>query len=240
VAETPHKETDMNFNLSNGVKVSRVSAGAGAATTDVNSSILDMSGYEGVVFIASLGDVTTTCALALKCEQDDLNAAGGMSELTGSASYTADADEAADDKIIKLDVFRPLKRYVRAVLERGTANAVVDGIIAIQYGAAVKPPQVPPGDFTLTSVDGTDATLAAFLLGELATAKGSAVVVGDIFQVLGTGDTTDDALEAAKGAAVVANDVFEVTDISTATVLFRGNNDANLIAANLLFSPAEV
>jgi hypothetical protein len=36
-------------------------------------------------------------------------------------------------------VFRPAERYVRAVVTRGTADAVIDGVIAIQYGARVLP-----------------------------------------------------------------------------------------------------
>ena len=37
------------------------------------------------------------------------------------------------------DVFHPQKRYVRAVVMRGTANAVIDGMIALQYSARVHP-----------------------------------------------------------------------------------------------------
>jgi hypothetical protein len=37
------------------------------------------------------------------------------------------------------DVFRAQKRYVRAVVTRGTANAVIDGVIALQYSARVQP-----------------------------------------------------------------------------------------------------
>jgi hypothetical protein len=61
-----------------------------------------------------------------------------MAELEGSASFTAGAST-ADSKVLALDVFKPRERYLRAVLERGTANAVVDGIIALQYCAKDKP-----------------------------------------------------------------------------------------------------
>lgn len=125
-------------NLLYDVKVTRVAASAVAAQTDVNSSILDMAGYEGVMFIALTGDVTATSALALKAEQNTVNSTSGMAELEGSASFTAGASD-ADGKALVLDVFQPREQYVRAVLERGTANAVVDGIIAIQYRAAIRP-----------------------------------------------------------------------------------------------------
>ncbi|HLP66762.1 MAG TPA: hypothetical protein VK181_04510 [Rhizobium sp.] len=122
------------MSLTKNTKITRIAASAIAAQTDVASSILDMSGFDGVTFIALTGDVTDTSALALKCEENDANSAVGMAELVGSAGFTAGVST-ADNKAIVLDVYKPRKRYVRAVLERGLANAVVDGIIAIQYGA---------------------------------------------------------------------------------------------------------
>lgn len=80
-----------------------------------------------------------------------------------------------------------------------------------------------PGQISLTVSDATDANLAAFFAaaaGQLYVAKGEAIVIGDVFTVGGTGDTTDNALEAAKGAAVAANDVFKVTGIGAAAVIF--------------------
>lgn len=81
----------------------------------------------------------------------------------------------------------------------------------------------PEVDFVVTDV--TDATLTAFFAtgsGELAVALARAVRVGDVFQVGGTGDTTDNALAGAKGSAVADGDLFEVTDVSTPTVVYLG------------------
>lgn len=120
------------MSLLKNVKITRVASAAVAAQTDVTGTILDMAGFEGVMFVALTGDVTDTSALALKAEQNTLNQAGGMVELKGSASFTAGATS-ADNKALVLDVHKPRKRYVRALLKRGTANAAIDGIIAIQY-----------------------------------------------------------------------------------------------------------
>jgi hypothetical protein len=38
-----------------------------------------------------------------------------------------------------LDIHRPADPYVRAVVTRGTADATIDGVIAIQYGARLLP-----------------------------------------------------------------------------------------------------
>lgn len=80
--------------------------------------------------------------------------------------------------------------------------------------------------FAITVSDATDATLAAFFAesGELYIAKGSTIAAGDTFKVSGTGDTTDNALEAAKGSAVAADDIFRVTAIDTPAVEYVVND----------------
>lgn len=115
-----------------------VEAAAGAAQTALESDIVDMAEYEGVVFVALTGDVTDTCVLGLNVEHGDEAGGGDMADTTATASFTAGATN-ADSKILAVDVYRPTKRYVRAVLTRTTANAVVGGIIAIKYGPRKAP-----------------------------------------------------------------------------------------------------
>lgn len=126
------------MSLTKNVKISRVSAAASAAQTAIESDILNMAGFDGVLFVALLGDVTTGSVLGLGAEQNDVNNGTGMAALTGSAAFTAGASD-ADSKVLVLDVYKPRQQFVRAKLTRTTANAVVDGIIAIQYGAKSVP-----------------------------------------------------------------------------------------------------
>jgi len=81
----------------------------------------------------------------------------------------------------------------------------------------------PNIDMTIT--DATDADLAAFFdtTGELYIALGRAPAVGDIFQVGGTGDVTDNALATAKGGALADGDLFMVSDIGTEACLYVPN-----------------
>jgi hypothetical protein len=77
-------------------------------------------------------------------------------------------------------------------------------------------------DVTAVLTDATDATVAAAIAagGELGTAKGSALVVGEIFTTTGgTADFTDNALATAKGSAVASNDRFQVASGTTVTYL---------------------
>ena len=79
-------------------------------------------------------------------------------------------------------------------------------------------------DVALTVTDSADATLAAFIGagGSLGVALNRAAVVGDVFEVNGTGDTLDNALAAAKGSAVAATDLFQVTNTGTPAVAYLG------------------
>jgi len=128
----------MNF-LSN-CKLTVVEAAATAAQTELVTDVLDMQGYEGVVFIALTGDVTATSVLTLTVKGNSANSVSTPTPIAQKASdaFTAGATD-ADSKVIMVDVYKPTLRYMFASLTRTTANAVVGGIIAIQYGAHNKP-----------------------------------------------------------------------------------------------------
>lgn len=124
--------------ISNGVKTTRVMNAVAAGTTDQNSSSVDMQNFEGVEFTALLGALTATQVTQMKLQQSsDDGSSDGWSDIEGSQS-TAMADD-DDNQCIVVDIYKPTKRYVRAVLERGTANAVIDGIVAKQYNARKQP-----------------------------------------------------------------------------------------------------
>lgn len=128
------------MNLSKNVNIIVVSAASAAATTAVNSSIIDMSGWDGVVFVAVTGPLTSTSVLTLAAQESTANSTGGMAAIAGGATpaYTAAGTETLNSFIV--EVYRPQQRYLRAVLTRATANAVVDTIIAIQYCGTKLPP----------------------------------------------------------------------------------------------------
>lgn len=128
------------MQLTNDVKITVVSPAAAAAQTAINSSVLDMSGYEGVMFIALLGDVTATSVLTLTAKGNTANSVSSPTPITqkATAAFTADATS-ADSKALVVDVYKPAMQYMFANLTRTTADAIVGGIIAIQYKANNKP-----------------------------------------------------------------------------------------------------
>lgn len=128
------------MSLLKNIKVTPVAASAVAAQTEVLTSVLDMSGFDGVMFIALLGDVTATSVLTLTAKGNTASSTSSPTPVTqvATSAFTAGASD-ADDKALVVDVYDPMLRYVFASLTRTTANAVVNGIIAIQYTAEYKP-----------------------------------------------------------------------------------------------------
>lgn len=125
------------MNLSKNVKVTRVMDAVAAGQAANNGDILDMSGFEGVVFICALGTVTDASVVTMKAQQDDANAAAGMADLSGATvSLTGSSDS---NQCLLLDLYRPTKRYVRCVVTTATQNAAIDGVIAIQYSGRYLP-----------------------------------------------------------------------------------------------------
>jgi hypothetical protein len=127
------------MNLSKDVKVTVVAAAASAAQTEVVSSVLDMQGWGGVMFIALMGDVTDTSVLTLTAKGNSANSTSSPTPVAqASATFTAGASD-ADSKALIVDVYEPRLRYAFASLTRTAANAIVGGIIAIQYQPHMKP-----------------------------------------------------------------------------------------------------
>ena len=121
-------------NLLRNVKLTRISAdGAGTASATPNKmTIIDMLGYESVLFFVAMGNVLTTSVVSLKVAGATTNSSGAMTVLTGSAGGTADATS-YDDKIVALDVVKPTYRYLECQLTCATADGPYDGVFAIQY-----------------------------------------------------------------------------------------------------------
>ena len=143
------------MNLSRAAKVTRVSNAVAAGTTDINSSSVDMANFDSVQFVVAFGTITATAVTSCKLQtsSDD----SSFNDLTGTAITVADDD---DNQVVVLDLGKPLERYIRCTVDRGTANAVVDGIFCQQYLAGNQPvthdaTSVVDSEFTLAPAEGT-------------------------------------------------------------------------------------
>lgn len=119
------------------VKVTRAVAATAAGTSDVTGSTIDTAGYEGVLFLLDVGTLTATQVTSMRAQQGAASDMSDAADLEGSiAGPVADGD---GQKYLAIDVYRPLERYVRVIVDRATANAVLNGGVAILYGARSGP-----------------------------------------------------------------------------------------------------
>lgn len=130
----------MHLNFLYDAKIIRVENASAAAQTEVVTDVVDMQGFDSVAFVALLGDVTSGSVLTLTLKTNSANSVSSPTPVTTevAATYTAGASD-ADNKMLVIDAHQPRDRYVFASLTRTTANAVVDGIIAILYNAGERP-----------------------------------------------------------------------------------------------------
>jgi hypothetical protein len=129
------------MNLIKNFKIGEVMAPVAAGSSiDSNSDRLDMSGYEGVVFIVPVTDSVTTGVATLKVEQNTADSDSGMAALSGAtATVTCASSDDINNTLLIVDVYRPLERYVQGVVTSSAANIAYGNMIAIQYGARELP-----------------------------------------------------------------------------------------------------
>lgn len=130
----------MHMNFLYDCKIIPVEPAAAAGQTTLTTDVVDMRGFDSIAFIAYLGDVSDTSVLTLTGKTNTANSVSSPTPTTlaQTVTYTAGATN-ADSKLLVLDLHRPRDRYVFATLTRGTANAVVNGIIAVLYNASERP-----------------------------------------------------------------------------------------------------
>lgn len=141
----------MNALLNDRVKVTRQANAAAAGLTAINGATLPLAGFDGVRGVAGLGALTATQVTSLKFQAG--NAANGSDMADVAGAVTANAADVDSNKLLILDVAKSQYAgfaYGRFVVNRGTANAVVDFVIAEQYKARSEP--VSQADATVSQV----------------------------------------------------------------------------------------
>ena len=117
------------MNLDKNTVTTVISNAVAAGTSDIDANSVDMQNFESVMFIVTFGAITATAVTSVKAQQstDDVT----FADLLGTAQTVADTD---DNLAFIVDIVKPEERYVKPYIDRGTANAVVESIVAIQYG----------------------------------------------------------------------------------------------------------
>lgn len=117
-------------NFSKSIEINQVitpTAGA-AAQTAINSTSVDMAGYDGVIFVVTMGAITASAVTSINAAQSSDDST--FADLEGTGQTIADSD---DEDIFYIDITKPMDRYVRLEVARATADAVVASAVAYQY-----------------------------------------------------------------------------------------------------------
>lgn len=130
------------MNLSKNTRISIVGDPVVAGSSiDDNSDRLDMSGWDGVVFVAPITDSVATGVATLTVQQNTADSDTGMASLAGAvAAATCAVNDDLNGKALLVDVSEPRERYVQAVRTSATANIAYGNVVAIQYRAVGKLP----------------------------------------------------------------------------------------------------
>ena len=122
------------MDLSSNVKVSTaLDFLAAAAALDRNGAGLDMAGFDGVLVIVKMANIAAGAATTIKMQQSDDNGVGdGWSDLEDTGIAIADDD---DDQVFVIDLVKPVKRWVRVVVDKDAANATNECALYVQYAA---------------------------------------------------------------------------------------------------------
>lgn len=122
-------------NLIRNIVLDRVMNAVAAGTSVQNSAWVDTLGADYVEFHSWFGALTATQVTNVKL-QYSVDGLTTLGDVAGSLSANlADGDS---NKGIRHAIYKPTSRYVRAVVTRGTANAVIDGVFAL-IGVFEKP-----------------------------------------------------------------------------------------------------
>jgi len=122
------------LSLARNVALDRVSNAVAAGTTDVNCTSVDMEGFETATFVVSFGTITATAVTSIQIDHSSDNST--WNAVAGSKVTVPDS---ASNKVAITETVRPTLRYVRCTVDRGTANAVIDGVVAIRSNARKAP-----------------------------------------------------------------------------------------------------
>jgi hypothetical protein len=120
------------MNLSKNVKITKIKAGQATGTTEVVSDVVDMQGYDGVVFFTTIG--SANAGNYLKAKQDAVVGMTGAVDLAGKKIVATAVNE-----VVWLDIYRPTDRYLTANVIRAGATTITGDIYAIQYGGTKFP-----------------------------------------------------------------------------------------------------
>jgi hypothetical protein len=123
-------------HLSENVKITTFAPVATGTSTILQTTGLDMTGFEGCLFVVRLGSPAVNNTLSIK---QAATSGGTYDALLGTS-----VGSHATDNPLMVDVKRPIDGFLKYEVARGTTSTI-DTIVAIQYGSRTRPTTQPSG-----------------------------------------------------------------------------------------------
>jgi hypothetical protein len=102
-------------------------------TTNTNGAAIDMSGWDGCLYVFNIGAITSTGTFDARIVQSANSNMSGATNITNAAITQVAAS--GNTNSVMIDVWRPTSRYIRSAAVPATAN-VSFASIAIRYRAS--------------------------------------------------------------------------------------------------------
>lgn len=120
-------------NLSKSTKVVYPLAAVAAGTGDTQtSSTIDTKDGDAIMLVVLFGTITATGTVQVKLQHSsDDGATDPYADVAGSGISCTAAVESG--KAVVLDIYKPTKRYLKVLLVRAVANAVINGVVGLVY-----------------------------------------------------------------------------------------------------------
>ena len=123
------------MNLSSHTQI-RTGLDYASGSTDRNGDVFDTAGFEGVLMCFKFAAIATGAVTSIKAQQGAVSNMSDATDLAGTAQSVADDD---DNQIFIIDIYKPLERYVRGVVDKDASNATAEMMFYIGYGARELP-----------------------------------------------------------------------------------------------------
>lgn len=118
----------MNYSENHRMEIAITPTAGAAGTSAINGASCDCQRVDGVLVAVQMGAIVATAVTSIKLQGSDDNST--WADLEGTSQSIADD---ADDKLFYIDLYRPVHRYNRVVVSRGTANATVSAAVYHKY-----------------------------------------------------------------------------------------------------------
>ncbi len=110
-----------------------------SGTATRNGATLDMKQFKGVLMVVKFAAIAALAVGSIKAQQGADSGLADAADLAGTAQAVVTANA---NQIFIIDLYEPVKRYVRLVVVKDAANAMAEDAVYIRYGATYRPQAV--------------------------------------------------------------------------------------------------